>query len=439
MPIHPEHKKSLVRKIVAITQEITSFNTPPKRHRRYLIHEGVGFALVDEGAEKYDSITREFLEKLKWSEKYTESNTEKKLRELVSKAIEGKGNTFLENMLQKMVDEYDSINQLASVFLPIDGISIMKDLEFGEFTFRKNSPELKERITRMFAKAVEKTSNTKKAKKIFKTDVSKKLEQMFEHQVIAEFKVIAEASRAQEIALRKMRRTLDIIRTSIPLLYSSNFKIEVGIGGEVPPSSFITFSVSNQSANINETLLSPDRAYELDKKSMKKMEDCGLLIALELFKMQDKDTVNPIQESYLQAIHWLANAQSQRERENKFLSLVTCLETFLAPEKDSGLPITNTVAESYVFLIFSGSDLKSASKKSKETPYELRKRVKKRIKELYDIRSKITHGGKVYLTEKDMNDLTVAAYTIMRHIFNNLSVYTSLVDVRRRVEELMLS
>ena len=72
--------------------------------------------------------------------------------------------------------------------------------------------------------------------------------------------------------------------------------------------------------------------------------------------------------------------------DNILLGLITCIETFLTP-RDGG-PVTTAIAESIA--IIGGKDLAS------------RKRLKKKVKGLYRLRSRISHGGKKAILDADL-------------------------------------
>ena len=95
----------------------------------------------------------------------------------------------------------------------------------------------------------------------------------------------------------------------------------------------------------------------------------------------------------LRSIHWFASSQTQFEKENKFLNLMTCLETLLTP---SGMALispslANQVAEGVARLL--------------TTELEDRIALKKRVHALYGMRSGASHGGQKAIQETDVLDL----------------------------------
>ncbi|NJK44080.1 MAG: hypothetical protein HC933_07125 [Pleurocapsa sp. SU_196_0] len=225
-----------------------------------------------------------------------------------------------------------------------------------------------------------------------------------------------------KIALNRVRVILDIIRISIPLLYPNTLKVKVDIGDEITFSSLTIVSVCPEAANVHESRIGPLALFDLNGNVIKKLRQQGLF---RVFDLQNKLDLTEVEKLYLHAIHWLGDSQNQPEITNKVLSLTTCLETFFTPEKDSGLPISNTISESIALLMFKD--------------FNNRKAAKKRIKELYDLRSRITHGSKISVSDDDLIQLMIFCYSVTRFISKKLDVYIKRKDIQNEVEIKKLS
>lgn len=94
----------------------------------------------------------------------------------------------------------------------------------------------------------------------------------------------------------------------------------------------------------------------------------------------------------LRAIHWIANAHQQIEKENELLNLMTCLKAFLTPR--DGSPIRTAIADGVAIIL--GSNLES------------RKAIKKRLLSIYGKRSRTSHGGKEAVLAADIAYLRTA-------------------------------
>jgi hypothetical protein len=86
----------------------------------------------------------------------------------------------------------------------------------------------------------------------------------------------------------------------------------------------------------------------------------------------------------LRGLHWFAVSQTQVERENELLNLITCLETFLS----DGKSITNAVAVNAAHLLATG--------------LEARLEIKRKLQGLYSVRSGVSHGGQKAILEQEL-------------------------------------
>jgi len=128
--------------------------------------------------------------------------------------------------------------------------------------------------------------------------------------------------------------------------------------------------------------------YTFNERTVKRLKEIG---AFDVSSVLQKPLIDQSQfeRTLLRGVHWFANAQFEKERENELLCLITCLETFLTPE--DGNPIGTAIAEGVAFLL--------------ETDVDSRKRMKKTVQKLYRLRSGVSHGGNKAVSDADLDDL----------------------------------
>jgi hypothetical protein len=421
MPIHSDHKLALVKRIRELAEQETESSSD--RVPLIRIREGFQFSFIEENAQKFKKLVSELLNKLNWSEKYTEKIVDDKVTELLVIAKNDSSDVVLSEKLQEMVEAFDAINTEVVVYIPVAGMFVNNAIELGGVLFQKNSPEYSKNIKDALERNIRATAHTPEELVGILEKIDVILKRILKFPVIAEFKFVATDERAQELGITKLRRILDVINVSIPLIYNENMKVQVGLGDEVIFSTLETLTISEQSGNINQQRLGPYQLFSLDQEIILKMKSYGFIEAINF--EQDYKNLTGIQKAYLQGLYWLANAQNQIEPENKVLSLITCLETFFSPSKDSGLPISNTISESIALLVF--SDL------------EQRKNLRSQIKELYNLRSRITHGSQIQVSVEDIGNLRNIAYWTVKYIFENFNKYKTLDDIRNHVDDLRMS
>jgi hypothetical protein len=146
---------------------------------------------------------------------------------------------------------------------------------------------------------------------------------------------------------------------------------------------------------------------------------------MRLSEMLKKDTQHQTdyERTVLRAVHWFAAAQIQVERENEFLNLVTCLETFLTPR--DGNPIGTAIAEGVALLLENG--------------LAKRKQTKRRVQELYRLRSGVSHGGAKAVSDTDLAELRDIAERLVRKMIELAPQLNSQKDLLQSIEDMKLA
>lgn len=427
MPLHPNRLEALAKKV----QDVSSLATPPMtpfaRRRNILGYEGSAWSFVDGAADKYDHLVDEFYIKLDWMQKYSKKFTDLKVRELVSHAIDGDSTEDLSKRIGNINTEYEDYSLEQTIFIPLSGIKVESEVfEMGQIQIRRITPEFLQTNIDIAKAIIDLSTNATSDKEYFKNEVDENIREAFVPPgAVAEYKIIARPDRAFEIARNKVSRVLDVLRCSIPLLHHRSDNVKVGFIGEANITFRAAFAIDSvkQGFNLDHSRSGPYRPLVLNERTYKTMEQHGLIYAVSLFE-KPEDQLSKIEEAYVRAMHWLSDAERQVELENKVLSLVTCLETFFTPSRDSGLPISNTVAESIALLA--------------ETELEKRRHLKKMVKNLYNLRSRVSHGGGEIVDERDLMSLLDVAYWVIHYFYDKRAEYNSLEDVSKKVEDLKL-
>ncbi|NJK44081.1 MAG: hypothetical protein HC933_07130 [Pleurocapsa sp. SU_196_0] len=89
MPINLKHLANMVDRIKSIASRATDISENFKKNRLvFITEEGMGFSLNDGVKDEYEKLINEFLNKLKWSEKYTEKKVSEIIKELIVMAMQ---------------------------------------------------------------------------------------------------------------------------------------------------------------------------------------------------------------------------------------------------------------------------------------------------------------------------------------------------------------
>jgi hypothetical protein len=238
--------------------------------------------------------------------------------------------------------------------------------------------------------------------------------------VCAEVNVVAEAHRAEEIALDEARRVVDLLRFSILMLDNSDYKKVVGLQGEVGENPRVAFAIKTDGTGYHQHASLVFHPFVLNEQVIDAMRRIGVFVLSDLLQKSEPTDFETV---ILRAVHWLASAQSQFENENALLNLVTCLEAFLKPAKDD--PIAATIAEGVAILTATG--------------LEERKHCKKRIKDFYSKRSTLTHEGSGKILSSDLKQLADIARELTVQMIRRKDEFPTQQALRNWIDDQKLS
>jgi hypothetical protein len=214
------------------------------------------------------------------------------------------------------------------------GLSVAKEAAFGRVVLKTLSSSDVEEIGDAVESVIMSTQHTEEEKPQLAEMQRAIIGNHLEGVVCAEFRVIAEPNRARERAEDETRRVLELLRFARPALYPENLQVAVGLAGEVFRASRITPTYSPRSYNLNVENTGPHFSFDLSEETLATMRGFGVFEVSEVLRKNVRD-LTQFEETLLRGIHWFSVAEVQQEAENKLLSMVTCLETFLAPRDGS--------------------------------------------------------------------------------------------------------
>src|SRR5579875_600131 len=363
------------------------------RLTRLITAEGISFMLVDVAVSEYEKLLQQLLQQAGWEEKFSAEYLGKAIQRIVANFIKEGQTESAGKLFDQLVDEYEAFSSESIVYVPLAGISLpMDSFPMGNIVFRKMTEA---HITGLLDQMKSITLLTLSEPEVKDEHIlwtGKQLE-VFKGAICAEYHAVAEPQRARERAEEEVRAVLDLLRYSISLLYFQELNVAVGLQGEVV--SIIrtepVLALDGQSFELYSSRKGPLCPFELSTNNIQKMEQVGIFKVAEVLKHPEKAT--DFDKTLLRGIHWFATSRSQFERENEFLNLMTCLETFLTRSGQAFISpfLAEQVADGVARLL--------------TTRLENRKALKQRVKDLYGMRSGVSHGGAKIILETNLTDL----------------------------------
>lgn len=414
-------KEILLNKVIKIAQNTSDPANREFKRGKFLGSEGVGFQLVDEHLDAFEGLIKYILNHKNWSSKFSEKYIHDILRDLIIKLLNDGDGRNAKEYIDEFVEELDTHNVSFTTYIPLIGLRLEHDeQEFGNILLKTIKTEDITEL-RNSLKAILLTTKNFHKDEIQADEAARAcLSEIKEGMVCAVQTINAEEIRAMERSMQDVRRALDVFKFCTPYFYHDNQRVIVGIMGEAIPGKRVMPMISTDSTKftIDQESTGPFIAFELTNESLKKMEDIGALEFLHLLKKDENDLTN-FEKTLLRGLHWFASAQTQEEVENRFLNLIICIETYLTPK--DGNPIQTAIAEGAAIIL--------------SNELEQRKKIKRKVQNLYRKRSAVSHGGRKSILDSDLNELIIIAGTLTIILVKKISEFQSQKELLHWIED----
>lgn len=371
-----------------------------------------------ESIEAERGLVEQLLGKQKWGRKVSERFLRKKIDEAITKVLETRSTAHLQGVVDDLVREVEGLDKRRVVLIPFTGLE-MKDVpefELGNVLIKDMTGNRAAETLELHRSIVMKNPHYTVEQKHNLFERYKQHVEKVTGRVCAEYRVVAEPIRAQELAVAETRRAVDLLRFAVLNLRKSGSKYVIGIQGDVSEDTLTALSVKEDESGATYRESMVHERFVINPAVLDKMKSLGVFDLSDLLK---KDKLTDFDELILRGVHWLASAQAQPENENALLNLVTCLETFLKPAKDD--PITATIAEGVAILTAQGLDA--------------RRQRKKRVKDFYGMRSRLSHEGEGTILDADLLELTGIAREVVTQMIRRREEFPSQETLRNWIDD----
>jgi hypothetical protein len=388
--MHREQRESFVKRIVKIAENARDPRAHEKKRSRFISREGTAFRLTGECLDLWDDILEDLLIKNDWNKKFSEKYVDSKLQEIISKIIKDENSQKAFEYFDQLTNEYDQFSKEHILHIPLFGIELNEgSIKIGNLNLKKMDDKNTDELVSRLEHAISKTSNTDEEKQMYFEQEKEDVNKFLRNKVCAVITVTAEPERALEIAEAEAQRTIDLLRYAIPAIYSGDKRVIIGLQGEYSwQTRYVPIiAVDGSGFNSIDKVVGPLYPLELSTTNLKCMRKIGVFSLGELL---EKGHLNNFEETLLLGIEWFSRSQTQPELKNKLLNLITVLETFLTPGSND--PIQKSIQEGIAILL--------------ENDVLRRKRLMKRVKTFYGLRSKLSHGHGKAILDADVKELS---------------------------------
>lgn len=357
--------------------------------------------------EAYEKSVQAFIDKSGCSKTHSFPVVKKELAEYV--AYVSKYPDSAAEKLQEVIKGYKSYAIVRNVYRAVDGIKLRVSgpLSFGAVTmFFCSEDKFAEMI-----ECVESTNGEELTPELIKQRsdyISHKREELLDR-VVMHYQVCAEPYKATELALEAFSKALDVLRYVGGSIERQ--KLDIKLGGTAKQEAYLIVSDGEIAQ-----LFIKSRSFLIDEEALSLMED---LQWRKICELQSKVKPTYLEDALLRAVKWYSSAAAQDLESTEFLHYVLALET-LFTSKDKSLPVSATIAEGVAFLISDKADV--------------RIRMKKRVKELYDRRSDISHGASHEVDKESLDYLAALVQVCIRMLLDKTGFIKERVDLTNLIE-----
>ncbi len=402
----------IAHKIAELTRRVTPFGVRTANRSITVDVEGTAFTLLDNAADAYDELRREVLQESSWHDKFSESYIGRALDRVLAMLVRDNDSSIdgASRYFTSLADDFDQYIKRHTVYVALDGIRMVNDtpITMGRVILRRMSgSNYDELLGQVQATTIANTQYTVDENREIFENAARQLS-VIKGAVCAEYEVVAEPVRAEERAKDEVRRIVDLFYYVIPYLYGPNFRVQIGLQGELQRSQRLTVAFGQEASSLHfaTEILGPIIPFELSDDNMRIMEQIGIF---KLSNILRKNRLTNKEMALLRSLHWFANAQTQLDREIKLISLFTCLESLLSP---TGKPTRQSEVAEQVSRILTDDS-------------EDRKSVEQRILLIYRKRSQLVHGRDVAILDADISYLTTVVLSILRSVIDDSRVLSS--------------
>ncbi len=363
----------------------TFFQLPDPK--RVLGKRGVGYVLSGAAYREFDEVCRLLLSERSWGERFSTSFVESGVHRILDEIVEdADANKALTN-LDAFVAECERYSSEHVVYLPVDGIVMQMDsLPIGRLTLVNMAGRMFDAFQARSEQAIREREGSNEAGEHRVESWRGAGLSVVKGRTVVEYRVVAEPERARTLAEEAWRPVADLLRYFVFSAFLKRMDVGLGLRGDVRYGVGQVLVVTPDFNNFTSTESSKSpRGLVLSPAAVEAMRMIGVFIVADMLKPGGETAFTP---TLLRGIHWVADALTQAEPATEFLSLVSCLETFLTREVGDSASISNAVAVGAAWVLGVDDDE--------------RRTLRKRLKGLYDKRSKVSHGGDQEALARDL-------------------------------------
>lgn len=402
-------KKKIIENLKVVFKE--AIGVPPDFDMRQpgIIFPSENIAILDKSLDKFNAAVNAIFEDEYLSERLSKHFAWKALRNFIqSNWEEYKAGTLdFQKALDDKITELQKSIEKYTVIIPIGGIKFERSrvLKIGSTLIRPY------RRSDLALRRIRKN-----------TQFGSYLDSL-EGQVVGFVEVEGELNKARENALNEISKVLNVLRFYVPLFHSKSNQVQIRIMTEIMIGAKYGTFIDSPKKRILYSGESPAGilAFKINNQNLKKMRKYFFNDINNLLNKNVKK-LSKYEKEILLGIKWYGTAVDMTDPVLKFLNYAIVLEILISKqEKDSDRTITDKLAEGIAFIL--------------SNKFSQRSQIKKRVKNLYRIRSAIVHRGKDFVEDKYIDQIEWLGFVLILELTKKKDKFNSKNDLLKWFEE----
>ena len=328
-------------------------------------------------------------------DRYNRKAVEKLMQTAILKALDIKHKRPEEPFKQRLKDAIKELRTALTakpkrwmVHMRVEGLAPEGlPQRFGKVGFYIADESRIEQLKQPINAVVASGPSTPEKKQSLKSPFGQMIDDSFQDSPMASVEVRAgESQAALSLARRELRLTMDVINFYSDILFPPGLRIQLYPAGEVRPTGELSLvlGLDMSSYNLPYNTVGPLRKLSFRDIDPERARKVGVYRASDILK---KDNRSKVEERVLASLQWAGRATVDQRPEEALLHYAIALECIILGRKQD-IELAYRLRMRIAHLV---SDTLND-----------RLEIKKKVRDLYDMRSKIVHSGHYEVADADV-------------------------------------
>ena len=370
-----------------------------------------GLALDRDDARRYTACLDNLSNPRAVGDRYSKKAVEKLMQTAILTALDLQGRRANRSIIDQRVD--DAIQDLRTALkaspshweahLRVEGLALDGlPSKFGKAQFYLADEERIGRLRERIDTIIDSGKAEQAARESAKQSLVRGIGQFADQAVVVIDLEAAEAGAALSSAERELRLTLDVINFYSDILYPLGLRIQAYPLGQLCPIKTVSvlFKEGTLAVSVLHHSVGPLSKFSFGAMDAEKAERMGFK---RMSAILERNSRNRLEERILSAMQWAGRATVNVRPEESFLQYAIALESItLGSQQD--VELTYRLSLRTALLV--GSRVDS------------RKMIRRQVRDLYNVRSRIVHSGHYEVSDADLNLIRMFSKTCILRVLS---------------------